>query len=289
MPVKKILFPVDFSDQAQGAARYAEALTKKFSAELVLFHVVEPLNFFGGAPEFGGPALTDAYASRKAYAHEKLSQFLAEELAGDNVKRILVEGDPAREIVNYAHANDVDLILMPSHGLGTFRRFIIGSVTAKVLHDAECPVWTSVHIEDAPPARELNFRRIVCAIDLGPQAPCAIQWAGEFAAAHDANLTLVHATPAVAARPSKYLDGELSTALAHMAREEMEKLRDQANVKAAVYVEAGDPSAVVRKVAEETEADLVVIGRGAVASGLGRLRAHSYAMIRQSPCPVVSV
>jgi nucleotide-binding universal stress UspA family protein len=40
---------------------------------------------------------------------------------------------------------------LPTHGLGAFRRSLIGSITAKVLHDAECPVWTGVHLAQAPP------------------------------------------------------------------------------------------------------------------------------------------
>ncbi len=46
---------------------------------------------------------------------------------------------------------------MPTHGYGPFRRFILGSVTAKVLHDADCPVWTGVHLEEAPPIERSRF------------------------------------------------------------------------------------------------------------------------------------
>jgi hypothetical protein len=58
------------------------------------------------------------------------------------------EGDPASIITEYAARNRVDLIMMPTHGYGTFRSLLLGSVTAKVLHDAECPVWTGVHTAD---------------------------------------------------------------------------------------------------------------------------------------------
>jgi len=46
--------------------------------------------------------------------------------------------------------------MMPTHGLGGFRRFLLGSVTAKVLHDADCPVWTGVHLERAPHSKQLS-------------------------------------------------------------------------------------------------------------------------------------
>ena len=63
------------------------------------------------------------------------------------MRRVIAEGEPAREIIRYAHENEVSLIMMPSHGFGPFRRFMIGSTTAKVLHDAHIPVWTDAHVE----------------------------------------------------------------------------------------------------------------------------------------------
>ncbi len=54
-------------------------------------------------------------------------------------------GDPASLIIDYTNDNGIDLICLPTHGYGTFRRALLGSVTAKVLHDAGIPVWTSAH------------------------------------------------------------------------------------------------------------------------------------------------
>jgi hypothetical protein len=72
------------------------------------------------------------------------------------LKGRLAESDAARacyvkRIVEFAHNNNITLIAMPTHGYGLFRRFLLGSVTAKVLHDADCPIWTGVHMEAAPP------------------------------------------------------------------------------------------------------------------------------------------
>ena len=90
------------------------------------------------------------------------------------VDRVLVEGDPAIEIVRAAHEGNFDLIVMPTHGYGPFRRFVLGSVTAKVLHDADCPVLTGAHLADLNPATPIFFRNIVCAVDLGPQSGQAL-------------------------------------------------------------------------------------------------------------------
>jgi len=159
---------------------------------------------------------------------------------------------------------------MPTHGYGPFRRFILGSITAKVLHDADCPVWTGVHLEDAP-AASVPLRRIVCAVDLGPQSSKTLCWAASLAAQFGAHLTLLHVT----------------LGAADAARQELERLRSFVHAEAELRVVAGDPPAAICAAAEG--ADLLAIGRGSAAGVFGRLRANAYSIIRQSPCPVVSI
>ena len=143
----KILLPVDFSERSLGAARYAKTLADHFHSELTLLHVLTPPHYEFGALEIGGSMLTELYTNRAAQVEKELETFLAGELEGTEAKRVVVEGDPARQIVEYAHEEGVGLIVMPTHGYGPFRQFILGSITAKVLHDADCPVWTGVHLE----------------------------------------------------------------------------------------------------------------------------------------------
>jgi hypothetical protein len=72
-----------------------------------------------------------------------VASFLKSEFHNIPTTRLMREGDPARAIIEYAEDEKVDLIMMPTHGYGPFRRFLLGSVTAKVLHDVKCAVWTS--------------------------------------------------------------------------------------------------------------------------------------------------
>ena len=171
----RILFPVAFSERCRGAARYAGALACHFHAELVLLHVVAPPpSIFGGPEAVAYPA--DLFDGMLDKSKADLEAFLAEELQGLNVTRVVLEGDPARTIIQYAHAERFDLIVMPTHGYGPFRRFLLGSVTAKVLHDADCPVWTGPHMEQAPARESLSLRQIVCAVDLGPRSQAIVDW-----------------------------------------------------------------------------------------------------------------
>jgi nucleotide-binding universal stress UspA family protein len=286
-PVNHIVFPVDFSERCRGAAHFVAAMAGRFEASLTLLHVVEPAHYVYGSPEFGGSALDNFQIRRLADSRIELDKFLEAELRPFNPARILVEGDAAHKIVECVAGNDADLIMMPTHGFGGFRRFLLGSVTSKVLHDSPRPVWTGVHMEDAPPLEAIHCRGVICAVDLGPHSEAPMRWASKLAEEHQAPLTLVHATPAIEGRPAMYLDSELRQGLEWEARRLLTELRDRLDIAADIHVHGGEPAAVIRDAAEKRRADVVVIGRA--TSGAGLLRAHGYSIIRHSPCPVVSV
>jgi len=284
----KVLLPVDFSPRAVGAARYAEALVERCGAAVTMLHVVLPPQYDVSLMEAGTIALTELYANRKAAAEEQNRKFLGEELPGFKPERRLLEGDPARVIVKTAHDEGFDLILMPTHGYGLFRRFILGSVAAKVLHDADCPVWTGAHLEEAPAVGSIQFRTVLAAVDLGKQSEKTVAWAAGFAKKTKARLVIAHATPSMDRRTGELHDPWWED-LARGAGQRVAELQEAAGTSAKVVIESGDPPYLIETVAKREAADLVVIGRGAAAGVLGRLRANAYAIIRQSPCPVVSV
>ncbi|MEZ5400505.1 MAG: universal stress protein [Bryobacteraceae bacterium] len=283
MTTKKILFPVDFSPRCEGAIRYVDLMRRATGAEVTLLHVANLADYLFGVGEYGGYGVDELYRERMAEARKKLDAFGGLDFPA---YRVLAEGDAGLRVVEYAHQKSMDLIMMPTHGRGPFRRFLLGSVTAKVLHDARCPVWTSAHIEEAPPETILGLDKIVCAVDLGPHSAEVLRWAAGLAEGR--SIIVAHAVPVVEARPEKYLDREFSAHLMQMAEEELAKLQKECGTSFEALVRGGDPAHVVHDAVLEKEADLVVIGRGA-ATGFGRLRTHSYAIVRGAPCPVVSV
>jgi nucleotide-binding universal stress UspA family protein len=284
-PLSKILLPVDFSERSLGAARYAKTLADHFHAELTLLHVLTPPHYEFGALEIGGSMLTELYTNRAAQVEKELETFLAGELAGTEAARVVLEGDPARQIVEYAHDNNAGLIVMPTHGYGPFRQFILGSITAKVLHDADCPVWTGVHLEEAPQTEARPFQHILCAIDLGPQSCKTLEWATSMQKEFGARLTVLHVMSVSPAAG----EGDRAREMELSIREDLARVQQRFGTQAELVVEAGDPPKVVCEIADRTKADLLVIGRGSAAGVFGRLRTNAYAIIRQSPCPVVSV
>ena len=284
----KIVAPVDFSERSAGAVRYAALLARHFASELTLLHVFTPPHLeFGNA---AGPdsMLSELYRNRAREVAQELDQFLAQELGGLNLRRVVLEGDSAHRIVEYAHQEHASLIVMATHGYGPFRRFILGSNTAKVLHDADCPVWTGAHLEHAPPPATGGLRRIVCAVDLGPQSRKTVEWAMGMQTEFAAELTLVHATTPISDDPEA-MAAEWLARMRQNAEAELTGLRQQTGTNATVAVECGEPAHVISAVAARVNADLVVIARGSAAGVFGRLRTNAYAIIRQSPCSVVSV
>jgi nucleotide-binding universal stress UspA family protein len=275
-PPKKILFPVDFSERCTGASRFVEALAGRFDAELILLNVVQPAPYAGLLP------------GTLEYHTEWLAAFQRDEFRHFRVRRIVEQGDPSGKILEASHSHNVDLIMMPTHGFGPYRRFLLGSVTAKVLHAAECPVWTGVHLDQAPPLESIHIRKVLCAVDLGPHSEPVLDWAGKLAFEYQSSLAVVYATPAYATFPERYFDADVHQ-VAIDSKEAVRKLLLERKFEAEVYVDGGEVATVVRRAAVLFQSELLVIGRSPEAGLLGRLRANAYAIIRQSPCPVLSV
>ncbi|HEU0006240.1 MAG TPA: universal stress protein [Terriglobia bacterium] len=287
--VHRILLPIDFSERCLEAARHTvPTLAKHFGSEVVVLHVLAPYRECGTA-EPGLIPTEESTAARKAERRRSLDLFLTEELRGALVKRVLMEGDPAHTIVEYSHSENSDLIVLPTHGYGPFRRLLLGSVTSKVLHDADCAVWTGVHLEKKPSGEPLTLSHILCAIDLGPHSAKALDWANRLATEFGSKLTIVHVVALDPRTEDYYFAPEWRKYVMDRAKDDIEKLQRIVGTHADVDLETGDISKSVSFAAENLKADLVVIGRGATAGVLGRFRMHAYAIIRQSPCPVVSV
>lgn len=282
MKLKKILLPVDFSEQGDGAAQQAAALARHFGAGLVLLHV-NPIQAAAlmSPYEFSGPIDTGWITALEAQGRKDLDAYHLADLGGIEVQRIVVTGDPAASIVEFAHSEKPDLIVMPTHGYGPFRRFLLGSVAAKVLHDVEVPVWTGAHLQKGSEPMWKRIGRVICAIDLRT-AEAALVWARDFVSEFKAELIVVHAVPELEPKDPAAMS-------AAQASEHIRCLQRKLSVAGEVLIEEGNPAQVVQAAANRRNADLVVIGRSAREGVFGRLRPNAYSIVRDAPCPVVSV
>lgn len=288
LQLSRILAPVDFSARCRGAVEYAEALACHFHGELTLLHVVSPVQTYG-YPE-AMAVVPEMFENIMDESKAALERFAAESAKGLRITPVLLEGDPANVITEYAGQNRSDLIVMPTHGYGPFRRFLLGSVTAKVLHDAPCPVWTGPHLEEAPAYSSIGFGTVLCAIDLGPDSEAVLQWGAAFAREYGSKLVVVHAIPPfTVSLGGIYFDPNWHDQVRTEAEGLIQFLLSEIGSQGDIIIKTGEIPHVVRTVAEDCRAHALVIGRGHAAGALGRLRTNAYAILRESPCPVAAI
>jgi nucleotide-binding universal stress UspA family protein len=283
--VNRLLFPFDFSGQSLQVLPFIKAIAKRFDAGITLLSVLPPT--FDPIPSGLGPLVGETAADWLRALQDRLNRTLVDELAGFKVDRISIAGDPAFRIAEFAHDHQIDLIMMPTHGLGLFRSLLVGSVTSNVLRDATCPVWTAAHAETQR-SRDLPAT-IVCALDGTARTPALLSWAAEFSAKVGATLKLLHVVSPISDWPSLKGEQVLQDQIRQEARDTVEAMQRTAGVTAPLDVVVGEIVSTVAEKASRDEADLAIIGRGVLTSSLGRLRTHAYGIIQRSPCPVISV
>jgi nucleotide-binding universal stress UspA family protein len=282
LPLRKILFPYDFSDMCTNTARFVHDLACQAGAEVTLLTVLPPPWDFGFT---GPPAQTAELADLK----KKLDSALVTELAGLRLERVVEQGDPASIIVNFAHSHGIDLIMMPTHGLGPYRGLLLGSVTAKVLHDSHCPVWTAPHVEDPLLSEHSTCHHVLCAIDGTPKSQGILEYGAGLARDLNSTLRVIHAVPSITDWPSLASERRLQEEVRKEAEAAVRRLLTASLLDVPLNVLVGDIAQVTHDEALRTQADLLVIGRGTLTEPMGRLRTHSIAIIRRAPCPVISV
>lgn len=130
--VRKILYPTDFSTYSTQAYFHAISLAEKHGASLAIVYVYNP-EVPAPAGEPVGPEAQRAHWRKQLESVRPLNSTI-------EVKHLLLEGDPATELVRYAQQNAIDVIVMGTHGRTGLERLLLGSVAEKVLRDAHCSV-----------------------------------------------------------------------------------------------------------------------------------------------------
>jgi len=285
--LSRILAPVTFSPQCRGAVKYASSLARHFRSELTLLYVVPPVASYAEAVAYADhPALT---ASRFKQAEEDLHGFHDDDCPEITVVHKVLEGDPAQNIIDYAADSQTELIVMATHGYGPFRRFLLGSVTAKVLQECRCPVWTGSHMERAVNMKEIVYKRILCAIDLQDGSVAVLEWAEQMARHFNAGLAVLHVLPGSTQLGEIYFDETWRAQATEAARIALQTIRPGLDSHAELEVTVGDAPSAIREFASRWHADLLVIGRGGHEGPGAGLHFNAHAIVRESPCPVVTV
>jgi len=142
-PLKKILCPIDFSEPSFEGLKVAVELSRTYSAELILINVVQPVRVVS-APGIPASYSVREYSEEMSEAARKSFEEIVENRIprGIPVRTLILEGQPADEIVRKAESERVDIIVTATHGWTGWRRFMFGSVAEKVVRLSACPVLT---------------------------------------------------------------------------------------------------------------------------------------------------
>jgi len=139
---KKLMVPIDFSEYSKRAVDYAVEFARTFQAEIIFFHVIEQEihpSFYAGGVE----SIFEIDRDLRDRVIQNMKEFVEEQLAPSITTNYVVrEGKAYKEIVEFAKENEIDMIVITTHGLTGLDYLLLGSTTEKVVRWATCPVLT---------------------------------------------------------------------------------------------------------------------------------------------------
>lgn len=299
IPIRRVLFPLDFSEGGQATLPYAIGLASSLQADLHLLHVLHypgllDVDLLSGENDLGA-----TFELLRARADDELGR-VARRAGGDHGPvrscHVALHRPPASAILEYAHQHRIDLLVMATHGRQGIGRLVLGSVTNEVVRRAHVPVLV---LRDAETAKAWHdLQRILVPHDTSEHSQRALALAKEIAAWSGAALDLLHVLPdpVVPAFYGTAISAIYDTnrgPLREEALRELERLCAAApdrGVDCACHVRTGDPSREILAAAKELGSELVLLSSHGL-TGLDRLLLGSVAerLVRACPVPVLVV
>ncbi len=136
---EKILFPTDFSESAENASQYAISMAEKFGSKIFVVHVVEPFTYTSDLGIDMGDQFQVMEATAKRFLEDVVTSIREKNI---DVQGILLTGAPFVEIIKFAKQEQVNLIIMATHGRTGIEHILLGSTAEKVVRKSPCPVLT---------------------------------------------------------------------------------------------------------------------------------------------------
>jgi nucleotide-binding universal stress UspA family protein len=136
--IRRILVPVDFSEASKTAVRHAREIALSYGAEIDLLHAVPEIAY---PSAYGFEPASFSIDEVLDQSEERLGEMAHTEIGIEHAMVEATLGDPAGAILDYVEANEVDLVVLATHGRTGFNRFLIGSVAERVLRRSPTPVF----------------------------------------------------------------------------------------------------------------------------------------------------
>ncbi|MFC6942477.1 universal stress protein [Salinirubellus sp. GCM10025818] len=281
-----ILFPTDGSDPAESVLEYALQIASEHEATIHVLNVADT----------GRDSLTTIRGKVIDVLEEEGQEIVDEAAQRARARDVAVvsevlQGDPYRTIVDYSEQSDIDCIVMPTHGRRGIQRFLLGSVTERVINTAAVPVIAVNPDRDRPLA--YPSQRVLVPTDGSRGAELALTEGIDVARATGATLHLLHVVETGNLGPdarSALKENEL-TGRANEIMAEAAETVEEASVEAVTSViEHGEPSNVIRNYIDENEIELAILGtHGQTDFSRYVMGGVSAKLVRTSPVPVMWV
>jgi len=291
---KNILLATDFSDASEKAFKFATAIARLHSSKIYLVHVIPP-GSNSLIPQIPGHRLRHE-AEREMETLASRSEF--KQIAHETVLRV---GSVWSVLSAVIRGQNIELVVLGTHGRGGLKKLVLGSVAEEVVRRAGCPVITVGPHIDAPLSTTGEIHRILFTSDFHPASAKALDYALLLANQSQAKLILLHVMPP-AGLPEPGVTffneaaiNEWQAKVIATAKEKLEKLLPPyAKLwSEPEYAVGFDFTAEgILKVADERMADLIIMGANRPMSAklsAHLLRAVTYEVIRHAKCPVLTV
>src|SRR5271165_737556 len=295
---KNILFATDFSEVSKRAVPYAAVIASRYGSKIYVVHVIRPEARMPSPIEPLPPELDLG----RVNADREMANFLrGDTLGGIPHEIFLKEGAIWDVLSDLIERDEIDLLVLGTHGRGGLKKVILGSVAEELFRLASCPVLTVGPAVPAEPAGSTEFRRILFATDFGPASSHALHYAISLATESKARLMLLHVVmpvPVLDVGPYWYAGtNPIEQQKTEKARY-LDRLRDMIPPEINLPCDPEflvdfdfTPDAIVR-VADDLQADLIVMGVNQTASA--RASAHlpwatAHAVVCHAKCPVLTV
>ena len=295
--LQKILFPTDFSRCAEQALAHAVFLAEKYGAEIHILHVV---TLFNDQPSVISNEITEIEGTIRKLEEiaEKQLDKVVDAKGSDDMKIITAtkrEISAAPAILEYASDNDIDLIVMGTHGRRGLGHLLLGSAAEEVVRLAACPVFTIRELKEPKPVMKVN--NILVPVDFSNYSKSALAYASKIAQSYKAHLQVLHIIEETM-HPAFSVTGkssifDLVPGIRDDSRKRVDKMIedvDSDKVKSNVYIQAGRPASDIIKFAKENSTDLIVIATHGL-TGLEHMLLGSVTekVVRMAHCPVFTV
>lgn len=293
-PYKHLLCPVDFSETSLRALEWSSRFSKSVGASLTVLHVLDT-DLLSIGNLVAVPNAFDELRLRAEEAVEKLKR----EMDLTHARFEIREGVPEDVVVGAASGGNVDLVVMGTHGISGFQKFLLGSVTEKVLHRAKVPLLSISPVAGRGEERLPDPRSILMAIDFGPESQAVVRHGTWLAEHYRATRIALHAVrvPYVVLNESSFEPmtqlevSRITDSLVAKRRDDLQALLpESAGVETEVLVEVAAPFDALRDVVEKRSVELVIMGGGGHGeAGIRWLGSTCHKMVRLAPCPVMVV